>query len=284
MVTDRPATGYSSREIAKLLDLPVSRVRSYAQAGLVTPRRGPRNEYRFSFQDLVLLRTARDLLERRIPPRKVRRALSSLRGRLPRGRSLAEMRICASGNEVVVRSRGQTWNPESGQICLDFEVSELARKVAPLVRRAAHDAFSSSVSMDAEEWFDLGCELEPADPARARQAYRQVLEQAPEHTEAHINLGRLLHAAGETSEAEAHYRLALAVRPDDSTALFNLGVVLEDMGRPSEAMAAYKRAIAGDPGCADAHFNLAYLYEKQDNRTAALQHFNQYRKLLRNRT
>ena len=46
-------------------------------AGFVTPSRGPRNEYRFTFQDLVLLRTALALQAARIPPRRI---LRSLRG------------------------------------------------------------------------------------------------------------------------------------------------------------------------------------------------------------
>ena len=57
-----------------MLDLSVGQVRSYARSGLVDPQRGDRGEYRFDFQDLVLLRTAKGLLSRRIPPRRVRRS------------------------------------------------------------------------------------------------------------------------------------------------------------------------------------------------------------------
>ena len=48
---------YTTRDVAKLLGLSEAQVRSQAR-GYLAPDRGPRNAYRFSFQDLVLLRTA----------------------------------------------------------------------------------------------------------------------------------------------------------------------------------------------------------------------------------
>ena len=40
-------------------------------SGFVAPTRGPRNEYRFTFREVVLLRTAVELQAARIPPRKI---------------------------------------------------------------------------------------------------------------------------------------------------------------------------------------------------------------------
>ncbi len=80
-----------------MLDMSVGQVRSYARAGFLEPDRGSRGEYRFSFQDLVLLRTAKGLMAARIPPRKVRRALCKLKRQLPSGRPL-------SGVQIVVKS------------------------------------------------------------------------------------------------------------------------------------------------------------------------------------
>ena len=77
-----------------------------------------------------------------------------------------------------------------------------------------------------------------------------------------MNLGRLLHEAGDRARREEHYRLALAARPDDATAVFNLGVALEDLARADEALAAYESAVAIDPENADAHYNAASLYER----------------------
>ena len=46
---------YTTRDVARLLGLSEAQVRSQAR-GYLAPDRGPRNAYRFSFQDLVLLR------------------------------------------------------------------------------------------------------------------------------------------------------------------------------------------------------------------------------------
>ena len=71
---DRPSPrgGYSTREVATLLGLSEAQIRSCARAGFVAPRVGPRGELLFSFQDLVLLRTAKALLAARIPQRRIR--------------------------------------------------------------------------------------------------------------------------------------------------------------------------------------------------------------------
>ena len=71
--------GYTSRDVAKVLGLTVAQVRGFARDGFLTPGRGPRGELLFSFQDLVILRTAKGLVAARIPTRRIRRALRSLR-------------------------------------------------------------------------------------------------------------------------------------------------------------------------------------------------------------
>src|SRR5438876_1172541 len=52
---------YGVREVEKLLRLPSSTIRGLVKAGFVSPARGPRNTFRFSFQDLIVLRTAQAL-------------------------------------------------------------------------------------------------------------------------------------------------------------------------------------------------------------------------------
>src|SRR5256885_14508917 len=101
--------GYTSRDVAKLLGLTVAQVRGFARDGFLTPGRGPRGELLFSFQDLVILRTAKGLVAARIPTRRIRLALRRLRAQLPRGRSLAELRIAADGDRIVVSDGEATW-------------------------------------------------------------------------------------------------------------------------------------------------------------------------------
>ncbi len=271
---------YSTRDVAALLDLSEKQIRAFVRAGFLVPPRGPRGELRFSFQDLVLLRTAKGLVAASIPSRRVRAALSRLREQLPHGRPLSAVRILADGNRVIARDGREVWNPESGQALLDFEVAELARDAAPFARRAVADARAAADELDADDWFELGCALEATSPEDADDAYRRALALEPEHADAHLNLGRLLHEDGDLEAAEEHFRRAVEARPDDATAAFDLGVALEDLERLPEAAAAYERALALDSGYADAHYNLAGICEKLGRAAAAIAHWRAYRRLV----
>ncbi|HUE95330.1 MAG TPA: tetratricopeptide repeat protein [Longimicrobiaceae bacterium] len=263
---------YTTRDAANLLGLTPRWVRDFARSGILEPERGPRSEYRFSFQDLVLLRTAAGLRAARVPPRRVNEALDRLRRELPRGRSLTELRILAEDDRVVVHDGDAAWNPISGQYHLDFTIAELGERVAFLAPRSAVTAFGDDgVDRSASHWYEVGLELEAMSAAEARIAYERTLRLEPGHADAHVNLGRLLHHAGEMPAAETHFRAALDAGPN-ATAAFDLGIVLEDMGRPDEAVAAYQRAVEVDPDLADAHYNLARLLEGRGEAQAAIRH------------
>ncbi len=251
-----------------------------ALAAILEPNPGPRGELRFGFHDLILLRTAGELSSARIPRRKVRHALERLREQLPAGRSLTGVRITADGDRVVVRDGDAVWNPESGQALFDFPVSELAEKVAPLAMRAVADARERADQVSAEDWYQLGCELELSSIVEAKDAYARALRVDPNHADAHVNLGRLLHEEGAPAAAEQHYRAAMRANAQHETAAFNLGVALEDLGRVADALRAYERAIALDPGNADAHYNLAGIYERRGEPQAALRHLKAYKTLI----
>jgi tetratricopeptide (TPR) repeat protein len=127
------------------------------------------------------------------------------------------------------------------------------------------------------EHYVRGLETEESDEPTARLAYEACLRGEPAHVEARLNLGRLLHLAGELKEAEALYRGAF--RPDPLIA-FNLAVVLEDLNREPEAIMAYRSALAMDPNCMDAHYNLARLYARAENPKASLRHLLAYRRMM----
>ena len=78
---------------------------------------------------------------------------------------------------MVVRAEGEAWNPVSGQMVLDFQVAELARRAQPLapqvVERAGHPD-----GLAAEDWYHLALELEVTVPAEAVEAYRSAFARA----------------------------------------------------------------------------------------------------------
>jgi tetratricopeptide (TPR) repeat protein len=273
--------GYTTRDVAHLLGLSEGQIRSYARAGFFTPARGPRNEYRFDFQDLVLLRTAAALVQARVPTQRIARALVTLREQLPQGRSLTELRITAAGDDIVVSDGGTPWEPESGQFHLDFSVSDLATQVEPLAREFAARADEEATGeRTADEWFALAIELEAVSVSESKRAYEQVIALRPAHADARVNYGRLLHEEDDLPAAEAQYRAVLD-HTDNAFAAYNLGLILEDRRDVAAAAKAYERALAADPDLAEAHFNLARLCEASGDARGAIRHFNSYRTLTR---
>jgi tetratricopeptide (TPR) repeat protein len=273
---------YSTREVAELLGLTAARVRSLTRSGVVTPQRSSTGHASFSFQDLVLLRTAKGLMDAKVPARRITKALQALLSQLPTDRPLSAVRVQIDGNRVIVRDNASSWEPESKQTVLDFSIRELGDKVAPLARESVQRALR--VASSADDLFQAAIESEEIGAtAEAESAYRNTIAADPGHVAAHINLGRLRHVAKALDEAERLYRRALELEPTHPTARFNLGVVLEDRGATTEAIDAYREAARLDPRVADVHFNLARLYQQTGDQQAALRHFSRFRALTRGR-
>jgi tetratricopeptide (TPR) repeat protein len=265
---------YATRDVVRILKLSPGRIRGLVAHGFVRPKRGPGRAWRFSFQDLVVLRTARALALARVPSRRIRRALERLREQLPEGLPLAGLTIRAAGDRVVVHDGGGAWQAETGQYVLEIAL----RPVAGTIRVAERTVPRAE---RAAQWFARAAELEGVDREGALRAYREVLALDPADPAAYVNLGRLLHDGGASDAAAAVYRDGLARCAPCAELLFNLALVLEDRAEPRAAIAAYRRAIACRPDYADAHFNLARLYELAGEFRRAVRHLAEYRRLTR---
>ena len=274
--------GYSTREVADLAGLPEHRVREWARAGLLAPTKEARGRWRYSFQDLAVLRTAARLLAAGVSMNRVTRTLTLLRNQLPAGRPLSAVRLLVMGQRVVVRDRLASWEPESGQCALDFDVKAMSEQVAShLPHPATVEAGHQNETVD--DLYETAVDLELAGRGdEARETYEAMLRRDPQLIAARINLGRLMHAAGKYGKAEALYRAALEQDPHNPLAAFNLGVALEDQGRAGDAAVAYRAALAIDDDYADAHYNLSRLLEAQGDYQGALRHLSRFRRLVQN--
>jgi tetratricopeptide (TPR) repeat protein len=290
---------YDTKDLERLFGLPASAVRALARAGNIQPvRRSGRLHY--SFHDLVVLRTASALRAAKISSQRINKTLQELRSALPEGSALNKISLTALGNRIAIREGQTLRESESGQYALALEIVEEKGRLHVISRQdAAADkpaaaghltatgataptaAVAGELAADcaaaADKHYSRALSLEDSDPLAAQKAYELCLTADPDHLEARINLGRLLHLAGRLAEAERIYRVGAKADPFIA---FNLAVVLEDLEREPDAILAYREALALDPRFADAHFNLARLYERAQDPKASLRHLLAYRRMM----
>lgn len=264
---------YGVRAVEKLLRLPRSTIRGLVKAGFVSPARGPRKTYLFSFQDLIVLRTAQALAASKVPAKRITQSLQALRRQIPESMPLSGLAIGTIGDRIVVKEGGSRWHVDSGQYVLAFEGNPAEGRMQ-VIESKPRPAIES-----ADAWFERGYALEDSDPAAAREAYQKALAADPGYVAASINLGRLLHDAGHPDEAERAYRRAIAEGAKDALLWYNLGVLLSDRGRPRDALDAYEEALRLNPRMADCHYNMALLCEALQKHQEAIRHMAQYRRL-----
>jgi tetratricopeptide (TPR) repeat protein len=283
---------YDTKDLERLFGLPASAVRALARAGNIQPvRRSGRLHY--SFHDLVVLRTASALRAAKISSQRINKTLQELRSALPEGSALNKISLTALGNRIAIREGQSLRESESGQYALALEIVEEKGRLHVISRqdaapamgapamykpsRAAADSGANFAADTADKHYARALDLEDSNPQSAQKAYEMCLKTDPDHLEARINLGRLLHLAGRLAEAERVYRVGAKADPFIA---FNLAVVLEDLEREPDAIIAYREALALDPQFADAHFNLARLYERARDPKASLRHLLAYRRMM----
>jgi tetratricopeptide (TPR) repeat protein len=269
---------YTLRDASKVFNLSTSRLRYWERSGFVvrSVHQGPQRFY--SFEDLIGLRAAKELLDDGIPLQSVRRSVEALRATLPRvARPLSALRIVADGQMLIVRDDQGTYEPTTGQLRLDFEVSELRNDVVRVLRRGGRQ---SEFALAYQHYLE-GCRFDEDESTfeRAEAAYRRAIELDPSLANALTNLGNLMYRRSRLEEAENFYVRALQVDPEQPEAFYNLGFLLYDRGDAAAAVLNFRRAVRSDPSFADAHFNLAMALCDLGSHDEARMHWETYLKL-----
>lgn len=230
---------YGVREVQKLLRLPRSTIRTLIHAGFVSPARGPRNAWRFSFQDLIVLRTAQALAAAKVPARRIARSMRELRRHLPQSMPLSGLSIAAEADRVVVREGARRWQADSGQYLLAFEGSPADGSLTVLERLTPAD--------ELDQYVERGCTLHQSGRlADAERLYREALSACGEDAVLLYNLGIVLEDLERKPEAATLYERALKVDPSFADCHYNLALLCESLGKPQEAirhMAQYRRLM-----------------------------------------
>ena len=126
--------------------------------------------------------------------------------------------------------------------------------------RAAEAALALD-GANSEAWFAHGSGLGQCrrlEPARA--SLERAVGCAPDHAEAHLNLGNVLFDLDRRAQAERHLRCATMLDPALAEAHASLGCLLSGDGLLDEAVAACTIAIDLRPGFAQAYWNRSFAH------------------------
>jgi tetratricopeptide (TPR) repeat protein len=274
---------YTFAGAAKILDIGESKLRYWAQTGFVGPSAKRAGKPVFTFQDLVSVKAAKELVDRGFKAVQIRKALDSVRASLPHvDRPLDRVRVAFDGDRLVVVDDGSAFET-SGQRVFDFGLAELrtsAQRIGEVRPKTPVPEGEVAAKRTAYDWFAEGTLRESAGDAdadaRAETCYQQALALDAGLAAAHTNLGSIAHRRGDATEARAAFELALALDPDQVEARFNLANLILESGDLELAVGEFRRVLQIAPDFADGHYNLAVALERLGGRAQARAHLEKY--------
>ena len=279
---------YTFAGAAKILEMPESKLRYWAQVGFVGPsvRRGGKPDY--SFQDLVSVKAAKELVDRGFKAAEIRKALDAVRASLPHvDRPLDRIRVAFDG-QAGRRRRGRRLRvdrPEAVRLRPRRAGAPARTSRLPGDRRRRSPAPDAALEprgakRQAYDWFVEGTRAElggsEEGDARAEKCYREALALDAGLAAAHTNLGSIAYRRGDVAAAREAFEAALALDPDQPEARFNLANLILENGDLELAVAELRRVLQIAPDFADAHYNLAVALERLGGRAAARAHLEHY--------
>jgi len=126
----RTARLFRSSQVVRILGVSRRQLQYWAETDLVAPSARTRGgHHRYTFEDLVALRAAKQLIDAGVSVQRIRHSIGSLKRILPEvQKPLSELVLVATGDLVLVLHQGSTFEAVSGQEWI-FEVSQLQREV-----------------------------------------------------------------------------------------------------------------------------------------------------------
>ena len=122
--------GYRTGQVARILGVTHRQLRYWAETALVAPSaRTSGGHHRYTFEDLVALRAAKQLIDAGVSVQRIRQSIGSLLRLLPAvRRPLSELVLVATGDVVLVIREGAAFEALTGQEWI-LEVSRFEREV-----------------------------------------------------------------------------------------------------------------------------------------------------------
>ncbi len=126
----RPVRLFRTGQVVRILGVSRRQLQYWAETDLVAPSvRTQGGHHRYTFEDLVALRAAKQLIDAGVSVQRIRNSIGSLKRILPEvQKPLSELVLVATGDLVLVLHRGSAFEAVSGQEWI-FEVSRFEREV-----------------------------------------------------------------------------------------------------------------------------------------------------------
>jgi tetratricopeptide (TPR) repeat protein len=223
----------------------------------------------YSFQDLVSLKAAAELISGGISLQQVTRSLDEIRRRFPEIKTLSELKFFALNGLLLMRYNGAALDPVSGQVLMDFEHQPATEPTS----------FKSPGKTERNHlyWFEFGLRHDIEGKWElAVKAYRKALKLNPALADCWNNLATIYYRIGRKKKAIRYYMNALKINPSYKLAYYNLGNIFEEIRKYKLAIKMYLKAIELDSQYYDAHYNVALVYDKIHSFAEACHHWEIY--------
>ncbi len=129
---------FRTRDVIEILGISRRQLQYWSQTGLVVPTaQTPGGHGRYTFEDLVALKTAKRLIDAGVSVQRIRKSIAALQRILPTvHRPLVELVLVATGDVVLAFRDGAAFDAVSGQEWV-FEVAQLQREIEAWQRSSA---------------------------------------------------------------------------------------------------------------------------------------------------
>ena len=263
---------FSTRSAARILAVSPDRIRYWVKRRLLEPssRRGRR--FRFAFNDLLLMRMAKDLLPSRHHVGLFQRCFDRVRDFLEPERSVTSLKLHNDEGRIVLSDGDALIEIETGQMLLRFGPQREIGKV--------EDRFGPA---RVRERFEEARRMAETDPLRALTLYSDLLGREPSNFEAHMRMATLLEREGDLASALRHLLGAAVIVPANAEVNLRLGTLYRLRDETENALQSFQRAVECDPLSLEAHRNLAELYDGLGRKRDALRHLSAIHRLSRDK-
>jgi len=131
MTKTRLQNGFSRQQVASITGLTARQLNYWRTTDVVKPSHLTQGGHaRYSFTDLIALKTVKQLLTQGVSLQKIRKSVLSLLQYLPlQQQPLSELKVVATGDVVLVFHQGIAFDAISGQEWI-LELADLERDIA----------------------------------------------------------------------------------------------------------------------------------------------------------